>query len=56
MDDPLLTLNNCIIVPHIASASVPTRLQMSTMAADNLLAGLNGHPMPNCVNPEVYQK
>ena len=56
MDDPLLTLDNCIIVPHIASASVPTRLRMSTMAAENLLAGLNGKPMPNCVNPEVYEK
>ena len=56
MDDPLLTLDNCIIVPHIASASVPTRLRMSTMAAENLLAGLNGTPMPNCVNPEVYEK
>ena len=56
MEDPLLTLNNCIIVPHIASASVPTRLRMSTMAAENLLAGLNGQPMPNCVNPEVYKK
>ncbi len=56
IDDPLLTLDNCIIVPHIASASVPTRLRMSTMAAENLLAGLNGQPMPNCVNPEVYEK
>ena len=56
MNDPLLTLDNCIIVPHIASASVPTRLRMSTMAAENLLAGLNGQPMPNCVNPEVYEK
>lgn len=56
MDDPLLTLDNCIIVPHIASASVPTRLRMSTMAAENLLAGLNGVPMPNCVNPQVYEK
>ncbi len=56
MADPLLTLDNCIIVPHIASASVPTRLKMSTMAAENLLAGLNGQPMPNCVNPEVYEK
>ncbi len=56
MYDPLLTLDNCIIVPHIASASIPTRLQMSTMAAENLLAGLNGQPMPNCVNPEVYEK
>lgn len=55
-DDPLLTLDNCIIVPHIASASVATRLRMSTMAAENLIAGLRGEKMPNCVNPEVYQQ
>ena len=56
MDDPLLTLDNCIIVPHIASASVATRLRMSTMAAENLIAGLRGEKMVNCVNPEVYQR
>ena len=54
-DDPLLTLDNCIIVPHIASASVATRLRMSTMAAENLISGLKGERMVNCVNPEVYQ-
>jgi glyoxylate reductase len=56
MDDPLLTLDNCIIVPHIASASFATRLRMSTMAAENLLAGLKGERLPTCVNPEVYNK
>lgn len=52
-DDPLLSLPNCIVVPHIASASVVTRTKMATMAAENLLAGLRGQPLPNCVNPEV---
>lgn len=52
-DDPLLTLSNCLVVPHIASASVATRTKMATMAAENLLAGLKGEPLPNCVNPEV---
>lgn len=52
-DDPLLSLPNCIVVPHIASASVATRTKMATMAAENLLAGLRGDPLPNCVNPEV---
>jgi len=52
-DDPLLSLPNCIVVPHIASASVATRTKMATMAAENLLAGLRGQPLPNCVNPEV---
>jgi len=54
-DDPLISLDNCIIVPHIASASVATRLRMSTMAADNLINGLKGKRMANCVNPEVYE-
>jgi glyoxylate reductase len=54
MDSPLLTLDNIIIVPHIASASVATRQKMSLMAAQNLLAGLRGERLPNCVNPEVY--
>jgi glyoxylate reductase len=52
-DDPLLSLPNCIVVPHIASASVATRTKMATMAAENLLDGLRGQPLPNCVNPEV---
>ncbi|MFC2070799.1 2-hydroxyacid dehydrogenase [Chloroflexota bacterium] len=55
-DDPLLTLNNIIIAPHIASASFPTRTKMALMAAENLLAGLRGELPPNCVNPEVFKK
>ena len=54
LDSPLLTLDNIIIVPHIASASKATREKMSWMAAQNLLAGLKGEPLPNCVNPHVY--
>jgi glyoxylate reductase len=54
MDSPLLTLDNLIIAPHIASASVATRGKMATMAAANLIAGLKGERLPYCVNPEVY--
>jgi len=53
-DSPLLALENCIIVPHIASASWQARQKMSRMAAENLIAGLKGERLPNCVNPEVY--
>ncbi len=53
-DDPLLTLENCLVVPHIASASGVTRGKMAEIAAANLLAGLRGEPLPTCVNPEVY--
>lgn len=54
-DSPLLTLDNCLIVPHIASASIATRRKMSLMAAQNLIAGLQGEPLPHCVNPEAYR-
>ena len=53
-DDPLLTLDNCLVVPHIASASRATRARMAEMAAENLLAGLRGERLPNPINPEVY--
>lgn len=52
---PLLNLSNCIVVPHIASATFTTRNRMATMAAENLLAGLRGNPLPYCANPEVYK-
>ncbi len=55
-DHPLLTLDNVIIVPHIASASVATRTKMGLMAADNLIAGLKGEMPPTPVNPEVLNK
>jgi glyoxylate reductase len=48
-DDPLLTLPNVTIVPHIGSASIKTRNRMASMAADNLLAGLRGEKLPNSV-------
>src|SRR2546421_8339153 len=42
MDDPLLKLDNVVMLPHIASASVPTRTKMAVLAAENLAAGLQG--------------
>lgn len=54
-DHPLLTLDNVIVVPHIASASVATRTKMGLMAADNLIAGLKGEMPPTPVNPEVFK-
>jgi glyoxylate reductase len=53
-EDPLLTLDNIIIAPHIASASFRTRNKMATMAAANLIAGLKDERLPICVNPQVY--
>ncbi|HKZ44338.1 MAG TPA: D-glycerate dehydrogenase [Anaerolineales bacterium] len=54
MQNQLLELDNLLISPHIASASVSTRNRMSIMAAENLIAGVQGKRLPNCVNPEIY--
>lgn len=53
-DHPLLALPNCIVVPHVASATVTARERMAVMVAENLLAGLQGERLPYCANPEVY--
>ena len=50
-DDPLVAMDNCLIVPHIASASRATRGKMAEMAAANLLAGVRGEPLPTEVPP-----
>ena len=52
-DDPLLKLDNCLIVPHIASASYKTRYEMSKISAENLINGVNKKSLITCVNPEV---
>jgi glyoxylate reductase len=55
MENPLLKLDNVIVVPHIGSASIATRTKMATMAAENLIAGLEGKVPPNLVNREVLR-
>lgn len=55
LDHPLFSLDNVIIMPHIASGSKVARDKMSWLAAKNLLAGLEGRHLPNCVNPQVYR-
>jgi gluconate 2-dehydrogenase len=49
----LLTLPNIVLTPHIGSATMPTRLAMAGLAADNLVAALTGGAVPAPVNPEV---
>jgi len=45
-DDPLLTAPNLLVVPHIASGTKTARAAMADRAVDNLLAALDGRPMP----------
>ncbi len=54
-DNPLLHLPNVILTPHIGSATLLTRARMADIAVDNMIAALQGRPMPHCVNPEVYR-
>ncbi len=54
-NDPLLGLDNIVITPHIASASVATRTRMAQVATENLLAGLAGKVPLYCVNPEALE-
>lgn len=50
--DPLVGLPNCVLVPHVGSATVSSRNGMAEIAADNLLAGLRAQPLRHCVNPQ----
>jgi glyoxylate reductase len=53
---PLLEAPNLLVLPHLGSATHATRERMAGMAVDNLLAGLAGERMPNCANPQVYER
>ena len=52
-DHELYALPNCVIAPHIASATVDTRNAMARICAENLIAGATGKPLTAAVNPEV---
>ena len=54
-NDPLLELDNVVIVPHIGSGSMRTRDEMARIAAENLLAVVQGQKPRFCVNPSVLQ-
>jgi len=49
----LLTVPNVVLTPHIASATLPTRLAMASLAADNLIAFFSGNRPPTPLNAEV---
>lgn len=49
----LLKLENVVLTPHTASATVESRSKMAAMAAENLIAGLAGRKPPNLLNPQA---
>ncbi len=51
----LLDLENVVIIPHLGSATVDTRIAMGLLAADNLIAALEGRRPPALVNPEAWE-
>ena len=55
----LLACRNVVLTPHIASASLPTRRAMASLAADNLICLLDpaaSRPAPTLLNPEVLAR
>ena len=52
LEPGLAELDNVVLLPHVGSATVETRIKMGNTAAINLIAMLKGEDPPNCVNPE----
>ena len=52
----LLELENAVVIPHLGSATVDTRIAMGLLAADNLIAALEGQRPPTLLNPEVWER
>jgi glyoxylate reductase len=55
-DNPMLRLPNLVVAPHLGSATVVARTRMADRAAANIMAALQGRPMPFPVNPEVVPR
>ena len=54
---PCLTeLDNVILLPHVGSGTLETRIKIGTLAVENLIAGLEGRTPLNLVNPEILKK
>ena len=51
----LLKLENVVVIPHLGSATVDTRIAMGMLAAENLIAGLEGRRPPTILNPQVWE-
>lgn len=56
LEPGLAELDNVVIVPHIASATIETRTNMGLVATKNLIDFFNGAKPDNCINPEVLNR
>jgi len=54
-DNPLLSMENVAVLPHIGSATIEARSEMARLSAENIICGLQGKRLPNIVNPDVYE-
>jgi glyoxylate reductase len=52
-DNPLLSMENACVLPHVGSATMEARTQMSVLAAMNIIQFYNTGKVPHIVNPEV---
>jgi glyoxylate reductase len=56
VNDDLLACDNAVVIPHLGSATVETRTAMGLLAADNLIAALDGQRPPTLLNPKVWEE
>lgn len=56
VDPALLECENAVLIPHLGSATVDTRLAMANLAADNLFAALDGKRPPTMLNPQLWDQ
>ena len=52
----LLACDNAVLIPHLGSATVKTRLAMAGLAVDNLLAALEDRHPPTLLNPQAWEQ
>jgi glyoxylate reductase len=56
VDPLLLEQENAVVIPHLGSATVDTRIAMGMVAAENLISALEGRRPPNLLNPEAWER
>lgn len=54
VDPALKKMPNVVLTPHLGSATPEVREAMAAIVVDNILAFIEGHKLPNCVNPQIF--